>query len=57
MKELANTCRTCKHRQRWRNEFSPKVTQVCELKKGRTPMGYKKIKVTDFACDRYELEE
>ena len=28
------TCRTCEDKQRWMNEFSPKVTQVCELKKG-----------------------
>ena len=51
------TCRTCKHRQRWMNEFSPKVTQVCELKKGRTQMGFRKIKVTDPACEEYEKEE
>ena len=51
------TCRTCKHRQRWMNEFSPKVTQVCELKKGRTQMGFRKIKVTDPACEKYEGEE
>ena len=51
------TCRTCKHRQRWMNEFSPKVTQICELKKGRTQMGYRKIKVTDPACEQYEKEE
>lgn len=49
-----STCRTCQHRQRWKNEFSPKVTQVCELKKGRTAMGLKKIKVTDPACDEYK---
>ena len=51
------TCRTCKHRQRWMNEFSPKVTQVCELKKGRTQMGFRKIKVTDPACEQYEKKE
>ena len=51
------TCRTCKHRQRWMNEFSTKVTQVCELKKGRTQMGFRKIKVTDPACEQYEKEE
>ena len=51
------TCRTCKHRQRWMNEFSPKVTQVCELKKGRTQMGFRKIKVTDPACEQFEKEE
>ena len=54
MENDKTTCRTCKHRQRWMNDFSPKVTQVCELKKGRTPMGFKKIKVTDIACERYE---
>ena len=54
MENDKTTCRTCKHRQRWMNDFSPKVTQVCELKKGRTPMGFKKIKVTDVACERYE---
>ena len=31
--------------------------QVCELKKGRTQMGFRKIKVTDPACDKYETEE
>ena len=51
------TCRTCKHRQRWMNEFSPKVTQVCELKKGRTHMGFRKIKVADPACEEYEKED
>lgn len=39
------------------NEFSPKVTQVCGLKKGRTQMGFRKIKVTDPACEQYEKEE
>ena len=39
------------------NEFSPKVTQVCELKKGRTQMGFRKIKVTDPACEEYEKED
>ncbi len=57
MKAVAKVCRTCKHRQRWMNDFSPKVTQVCELKKGRTQMGFRKIKVTDPACDKYETEE
>ena len=57
MKALAKVCRTCKHRQRWMNDFSPKVTQVCELKKGRTQMGFRKIKVIDPACDKYETEE
>ena len=57
MKALAKVCRTCKHRQRWMNDFSPKVTQVCELKKGRTQMGFRKIKLTDPACDKYETEE
>ena len=52
-----DTCRTCKHRQRWMNEFSPKVTQVCELKKGRTQMEFRKIKVTDPACEEYEKED
>ena len=51
------TCRTCKHRQRWMNDFSLKVIQVCELKKGRTRMGFRKIKVTDTACEKYEKEE
>ena len=55
--ETIEVCRTCKHRQRWMNDFSPKVTQVCELKKGRTQMGFRKIKVTDPACDKYETEE
>mgnify|MGYP003436849994 FL=1 len=54
---IMKTCRTCKHRQRWMNDFSPKVTQVCELKKGRTRMGFRKIKVTDPACEKFESEE
>lgn len=57
LQELTMTCKTCKHRQRWMNEFSPKVTQVCELQKGRTSMGFKKIKVTDPACIHYEKED
>ena len=51
------TCSTCKHRQRWMNEFSPKVTQVCELKKGRKQMGLRKIKVTDPDSEEYETED
>ena len=54
---VMETCRTCKHRQRWMSEFSPKVTQVCELKIGRTQMGFRKIKVTDPACEEYEKED
>ena len=51
------TCRTCKHRQRWMNEFSSKITQVCELKKDRTQTVFRKIKVTDPACEEYEKED
>lgn len=51
------TCKTCKHRQRWGNDFSPKVTQVCSLKEGRTQIGFRKIKVTDTACEKYEKED
>ena len=51
MENDKTTCRTCKHRQRWMNDFSPKVIQVCELKKGRTPMGFKKNQ-SDWYCLR-----
>ena len=52
-----DTCRTCKHRQRWMNEFSPKVTQVCELKNGRTQIGFRKIKIKEHTCEEYKKEE
>ena len=52
------TCRTCAHRQRWGNEFSTKVTQHCGVQPSRrTPVGYKRIKVTDKACSRYEEDK
>lgn len=48
------TCRHCKHRQRWGFNYSNKITQHCALqpdKRNRT--GLKRIKVTDKACDRF----
>jgi hypothetical protein len=50
------TCRSCKHRIRAKlNQFSPKVVQCCELQPSkRSNSGYKTIKVTNKACERYE---
>lgn len=50
------TCRTCKHRQRFAlHEKSNKVVQCCELQPSkRSNSGYKTIKVTNKACGMYE---
>lgn len=50
------TCRTCKHRQRWKlNDHSTKIVQSCALQKiRRTGNGLKRIKVTNTACHLYE---
>jgi len=50
------TCRECAHRFAVQlNEFSRKVLQCCEFKKGRNNAGYKTIKVTDTACKFFQL--
>lgn len=50
------TCRTCKHRIRFRlNAYSPKIIQCCELQPSKkSNSGYKTIKVTNKACLSYE---
>lgn len=49
------TCRHCKHRQRWGFDHSEKITQHCALQPtGRNRTGLKQIKVTDKACVRFE---
>ena len=50
------TCWTCKHRQLFAlNEKSNKIVQCCELQPSkRSNSGYKTIKVTNKACERYE---
>lgn len=55
---IGATCRTCKHRERWRlNDHSSKVIQCCNLQPSkRSNSGYKTIKVTDKACQLYEKE-
>lgn len=55
-KQELPTCRTCKHRQRWKlNDHSTKIVQSCALQKSRrTGNGLKRIKVTNPACRLYE---
>lgn len=50
------TCRTCAHRLRYElNPYSPKIIQCCELQPSkRSNSGFKTIKVTDKACNRYK---
>ena len=57
-KQELPTCRTCKHRQRWKlNDHSTKIVQSCALQKSRrTGNGLKRIKVTNPACRLYEKE-
>jgi len=53
-----NTCKTCKHRQRWRNDWSEKVGQYCGTRRsGRTRNGLLKIKCKNPACGFYQAEE
>lgn len=56
--EKIKTCRTCVHRLRYElNPFSLKIVQCCELQPSkRSNSGFKTIKVTDKACNRYEEE-
>lgn len=47
------TCRSCKHRQRWRCGNS--IIQYCAINgSNRTHNGRLKIKATMTACNRYE---
>jgi hypothetical protein len=55
--KIKDTCRHCTHRVTYRlNEFSEKILQCCELKKGRNNAGYKTIKVTDAACVMFKKQ-
>ena len=58
MEQTSKKCRTCIHRERWSlNQYSNKVIQCCNLQPSkRSNSGYKTIKVTDKACERYEKE-
>ncbi len=50
--ETTETCRTCKHRQRW--ECNSKIFQYCGVRKSnRTQNGLRKIKCKDKACLLY----
>jgi len=50
-----NTCRQCKHRERW--QCGGSVIQYCGVRKSdRTENGLLKIKVTMAACLLFELE-
>jgi hypothetical protein len=45
------TCRQCKYRFAMPlNEWSDKILQMCEFKRGHNRHGYKTIKITDKAC-------
>ena len=49
------TCRTCKHRQRW--EFNTKVFQYCGIRTSKyTNNGLLKIKCKTKACGSYEAQ-
>jgi hypothetical protein len=53
--QTTETCRRCKHRfSTPLNQWSRKVLQCCEYKKGNNNAGYKTIKVTDKACNLFE---
>lgn len=55
IKPKDETCRTCRHRQRW--QANSKVIQYCGVRiSRRTQNGLLKIKVTDEACVLYEKE-
>lgn len=53
------TCRTCVYRERFElNDHSRKVIQCCKLQPSkRSNSGYKTIKVTNKACNRYIKNE
>lgn len=53
--EITETCKTCKHRQRW--QCNSKVFQYCGVRKSnRTDNGLLKIKCKDKACLLHEIE-
>jgi len=53
-----NTCKTCKHRQRWQSDWGKKVGQCCgKRRSGRTRNGLLKIKCKNPACGFYQAEE
>lgn len=53
--EITETCRTCKHRQRWK--CNSKVFQYCGVRKSnRTNNGLLKIKCKDKACSLHEIK-
>jgi len=54
---ITQTCRNCRYKfSTPLNEWSRKVLQCCEYKKGRNNAGYKTIKVTDTACMYFEIK-
>lgn len=55
--EKTDTCRTCKHRERWAlSDCSKKIVQCCNLQPSkRSNSGYKTIKAKNKACENYEL--
>jgi len=56
--EKTDTCRTCKHRERWAlSDRSNKVVQCCNLQPSkRSNSGYKTIKAKNKACENYESD-
>jgi len=51
--KVTNTCKDCKHLQRW--ECNSKVFQYCGVRKSkRTNNGLLKIKCKDAACAAFE---
>ncbi len=49
------TCRTCKHRQRWEYDDNGKILQYCGIRKSnRTMNGLLKIKCKNEACILYQ---
>ena len=52
-KVITETCKTCKHSQRW--ECNSKFFYYCGITaSGRTDNGLKKIKLKDVACGKYK---
>lgn len=50
------TCRECKYRQRW-YIHPTRIIQVCSKQKSnKSSVGFKKIKITDTACNLFELD-
>lgn len=54
-KKITNTCRSCKHRERW--QYNSKVIQYCGIRKSNRTQNKKlKIKCNTPACKGYEKE-